>query len=79
MKRYVVRVDHTYPDKDGGEPRTLTTYWFGPDHGWGTTSGGRTDYAVVTFPSRLAAENALRKVYGSVAESKRRGYAVVPA
>lgn len=45
----------------------LTTYWYGPDHGWGTTSGGRDDYAVATFTSRNAAE------------AKRRGYKIVSA
>jgi hypothetical protein len=77
VKRYVVRADRTVPARDGGTVE-MSHYWYGPDHGWGTTSGARADYAVATFPSRLAAENALRKVYGTVAEAKRQGYKVVP-
>jgi hypothetical protein len=55
-----------------GKERDVVTFWYGPDHSWGTTSGSR-DHAA-TFPHRVAAEDALRSVFGSVAAAHRRGY-----
>lgn len=68
--KYIVTVTAFRP---GG--RDIVTYWFGPNHGWGTTSGPRDSAAV--FPHRVAAEDALRSVFGSVAAARRRGYKVV--
>lgn len=44
--------------------RTSYTWWYGPDSGWGTTSGP-LGYAVAVFPTRHDAEMALRRVFGS--------------
>lgn len=52
------------------------SFWFGPAHGWGTTSGPIDDYSVANFTSRDHAERALKKVYGSMAEAKRHGYRI---
>lgn len=70
--RYVVVVDHVRPDRE-----TLHSYWYGPKHGWGTTAGGAGDRSVALFVSRSKAEDALRAVYGNLAEAQRRGYRVV--
>lgn len=50
----------------------LTFYWYGPGSGWGTTSGPREHAA--TFTTKGLAEAALRRVFGTLAEAKRRGY-----
>lgn len=69
---FQVKCVRSYPD--GWE---LVTWWYGPDHGWGTTSGSREDSTVALFTSRLATENALRTVFRTMAEAKRRGYRIV--
>lgn len=67
---YIVTV--TSRTERGGE---IVTYWYGPRSGWGTTSGPRDSAAV--FPHRVAAEDALRSVFGSVAAARRRGYKAI--
>lgn len=57
-----------------GMAKPLIGYWYGPDHGWGTTSGSFEDAA--EFPTKRAAENALRRVFGRPAVWRRRGYVV---
>lgn len=52
---WVVRVLH----------ERIDTWWYGPARGWGTTSG-KLDDSVALFPTRRAAETALRSVYGAV-------------
>jgi hypothetical protein len=68
-RRYVV--EHRHPSI------TAPGYWYGPAHGWGTTSGALDDYATARFPNRIAAERALRKTFGSMAEARRRGYRII--
>ena len=71
--QYVVTVTSPMPE---GRPDHVS-YWYGPDHGWGTTSGPRESAGVMRFPHRVAAEDALRSVFGSVAAANRRGYKAV--
>lgn len=75
MKRYVVQTTYV---REGKDP--LVSYWYGPDRGWGTTAGSLSDKygEIATFTSRDHAERALKKVFGTLAEATRRGYAVVP-
>lgn len=40
----------------------IASWWYGPAHGWGTTSGP-LDYDVAVWPTRKAAEDA-RAVWG---------------
>jgi hypothetical protein len=68
VRRYLVQAIHR------SMPHVIS-HWYGPRHGWGTTSGPLADSAVARFSSRAAAENALRSVFGTLAEAKRRGYA----
>lgn len=74
MKHYVVQTVFT---RDGKEP--LVSYWYGPDQGWGTTAGPLFDPfgEIATFTSRDHAERALKKIFGTVAAAKRRGYKIV--
>lgn len=55
-KGWVVRTTRTYKD------HTHTAWWFGPHHGWGTTSGG-LDYSVAVFPTKKEATAVARR-YG---------------
>jgi hypothetical protein len=72
VRRYLVQAVHrSMPD--------VVSCWYGPRHGWGTTSGPLADAAVARFSSRAAAQNALRSVFGTLAAAKRRGYRIVPA
>lgn len=72
MRQYIVVSTH----EREGRP-SIITYWYGPKHGWGTTSGSSIDdSAVAKFTSRDHAERALRSVYGSLAEAKRHRYQV---
>lgn len=49
----------------GKTGKTTSFYWFGPDHGWGTTSSSDlNDPSVKVFPTRKACEDAARSVYG---------------
>lgn len=66
-QRWVVQ--HVGPGASG---RTVTTYWLGPSHGWGTTSGPLDRAAEWT--TKRAAEMALRKVYGRPQAWRQRGY-----
>lgn len=56
----------------GATGRPITTYWYGPGHGWGTTSGGLAYPGPRVWPSKAAAEAALRSVFGP--PSRWRGY-----
>jgi hypothetical protein len=68
---YIVTRDITLPSG-----RVDTGYWHGPRDLFGTTSSPHRS-AAATFPHRVAAEDALRSVFGTVAAAKRRGYKVV--
>lgn len=74
QKSYVVQTTYS---PEGKPP--LVSYWYGPDHGWGTTAGPLSDQygEIAAFTSRDHAERALKKVFGTLAEAKRRGYKVV--
>jgi hypothetical protein len=52
-------------------PGCPTGYWRGPDHDWGKTFVGFAEARV--FSSLAAAENALRRVFGTYAEARRQG------
>lgn len=69
---WVVESRHMLTGKDG-VAREHITYWYGPDHGFGTTSGALESSAPV-WPTRKAAEQALRKTFGSLTVAARRGY-----
>jgi hypothetical protein len=56
VRRYLVQAIHR------SMPHVIS-YWYGPRHGWGTTSGPLADSAVARFSRRAAAENALRSVF----------------
>lgn len=75
QKSYVVQTTYS---PEGKSP--LVSYWYGPDSGWGTTAGPLSDAygEIATFTSRMAAVRALKRVFGTLAEAERRGYAVVP-
>lgn len=76
--RYVVQSIKAYPATETKPAWSHTGYWYGPDHGWGTTWGALDDPATRRFSSRAAAENALRKVYGEpIARLRRAGYTVM--
>lgn len=66
-KGWVVQAVHVGPTG-----RTITSYWYGPTHGWGTTSGLLAEAAV--YPTKVEAEAALRSVFRTPAEWKRRGH-----
>lgn len=68
--KYIVIASHPRTDR---EP--IVTYWYGPDHGWGTTSSSDKTHAA-RFLSRDQAERALKKVYGTMAEARRHGYSI---
>lgn len=51
--------------------RAFATWWYGPDHGFGTTYGP-LDSSVRVWPTRDGAEKAAREVYGSRWRSRMR-------
>jgi len=55
-------VAHTYVAPSG---RALTSWWFGPDQGWGTTYGGLAHPGPQVWRTKHDAEMALRAVYGT--------------
>lgn len=58
---WVLRDEVRYP-----APRGLhVSWWYGPDHGFGTTYGS-LGYSTAVFPTRLAAEEAYRTIYGKL-------------
>lgn len=59
---FVVRSSHVLTSKKTGKPTSHTSWWYGPGHGFGTTFG-TLDYCVALFPSRKAAEDAIRTGY----------------
>lgn len=59
---FVVR-SHTKFKRPDGRDHSHTTWWYGPNHGWGTTFGG-LDYSVEVFPSRQAANAAIAQYRG---------------
>jgi len=62
---------HFNPQAQGWVVRNTTqignsfhhSWWYGPKHGWGTTSGP-LDYSVEVFRTKREATEALRSVYG---------------
>lgn len=57
-------VGHTAPVSAG---RVITSWWYGPDHGWGTTYGGLSHSGPVVWRTKFEAEMALRSIYGTPA------------
>jgi len=55
-------VAHTYSASSG---RALTSWWYGPCHGWGTTYGGLSHPGPVVWPTKFAAEMAIRAIFGT--------------
>jgi hypothetical protein len=72
---WLVKARYSGTRKDG-TPFEHFTYWYGPDHGWGTTSGP-LDYSAAWFRTKADAEAALRSVYGNLGTARRRGYSVI--
>lgn len=59
---WCIEVRHRVVGRDGVE-RDLPSYWYGPDHGFGTTSGPMGDPSGELwewFPTRAAAARAKR-------------------
>lgn len=54
---FVVRGRFATPAKGDRPEREHWSWWYGPDHGWGTT-WGPLDYSVHVFASRPAARTA---------------------
>lgn len=68
---WIVEARHEARD---GRPAHVT-YWFGPDHRSGETSGGVTNtLSVAWFPTRALAEEALGGVFGAPRMWRGRGY-----
>lgn len=59
---FVVRHTSNYTATSDRPAMTLTTWWYGPGHGFGTTFGG-LDHCVAVFPSRIAAQRAIDDGY----------------
>lgn len=59
---FVVRHTVNYPATKDRSGWTLTTWWYGPGHGFGTTFGG-LDPCVAVYPSRVAARRAVDTGY----------------
>ena len=71
-ERYVVAVA---PPRIG----LPTAYWYGPDEGWGTTSAtDLRDTQVARFPTSKAANDALRRVFGTLPAARARRYVTEP-
>lgn len=60
---FVVASKVELTSKATGEPVTHTSYWYGPDHGFGTTYGG-LGYSTRVFASRPAAKRAWETANG---------------
>lgn len=64
MAEWVMRDERLLTRRDRTEAPHVS-WWYGPDHGWGSTFGP-LDFCVAKFPTRKAAEAAWRSVYGSL-------------
>jgi hypothetical protein len=81
LPRFVQRYDATIKrgyvvahDFERADGLRATTYWYGPDHMWGTTSGALSEALV--WPTRQAAMEALLSVYRTRAAWLSAGYRV---
>lgn len=72
-KGWIVSCSRTFPSAKTGQPVTHVAYWYGPRHGWGTTTGPLGGQVVV-FPTKGDAEDALRSVFGKPSGWRGRGY-----
>lgn len=65
----IERYEHGIPGwvgrigRPGTNDRIRVSWWYGPDHGWGTTSGP-LEYSTAVFATKAALVEAARKVYG---------------
>lgn len=72
-KGWLVQITGTYPCPNG----PMITYWYGPIDGWGTTGSAWLDRKVRVWPTRFAAESAMRQIFGQPRFWVRRGYLAV--
>lgn len=54
---------------DGTRHVPFVSWWYGPDHAYGTTSGA-LDYSVAVFPTKRAAADAVRSTFGRLVASR---------
>jgi hypothetical protein len=74
MRGWVVKCARHLPATEKLPRRLIVTYWYGPAEGFGTTSGA-LEHGARVWPTKAAAEQALRAIFSVPSVWQSRGYA----